>query len=70
MSTENNNKSEWVQRNIIDEPRLSELVETYESLGFEVMLKDFDPKEFPQNCDICMTANLEKFKVLFTRKID
>lgn len=67
---ESKNTSEWIQRNIIDEPRLSELVETYESLGFEVMLKDFDPKEFPQDCNTCMIANPDRFKVLFTRKIE
>ena len=58
----------WTQRNIMDEPRLSELVELYESLGFEVMIKDFNPNESPDECTECMAASPEKFKILYTRR--
>ncbi len=57
----------WVKRNIIDEPRLSDLVETYKSLGFDIKLKDFNPREFPEECTGCLAAFPEKYKVIYTR---
>lgn len=63
-----NRESEWVRRNIVDEPRLSELVEMYESLGYEVVLKDLNPEEFPDECSECMVAFPERYKIIFTRK--
>ncbi len=62
------NDKNWQRRNIVDEPRLSELVEMYESLGFEVMLKDFIPDENSDKCSECMTAFPERYKILFTRE--
>ncbi len=58
----------WTKRNIVDEPRLSELVEMYESLDFEVQLREFDPKEFSEDCSECVGANPEKYKVINTKK--
>lgn len=60
--------SDWVRRNTSDEPRLSELVEMYEELGFEVKLKDFDSGNLPEDCSECMAACPEKYKVIYTRK--
>jgi len=65
---EDNNNSDWVKRNVADEPRLSELVEMYESLGFEVETREFNPADFPEKCNECLTAFPEKYKVIFTRK--
>ena len=67
MNKENNN-SDWIRRNIVDEPRLSELIELYKSLGFEVVIKDFNPEGFPEECSECMAAYPEKYKVIYTRK--
>ena len=68
MSSTENNNSQWVKRNITDEPRLSELVEMYKSLGFDVMIKDFKPEELSEDCSDCMAAYPERYKVIFTRK--
>jgi len=68
MSSTENNNSQWVKRNIIDEPRLSELVEMYKSHGFDVMIKDFRPEELSENCSECMAAYPGRYKVIFTRK--
>ena len=57
----------WIRRNIINEPRLSELVEMYESLGYEVILKDFNPEDFPSECSECMTAFPDNYKIIYTR---
>jgi hypothetical protein len=61
--------SDWIRRNTSDEPRLSELVEMYEELGFEVKIKDFDPGELHEDCGECMAANPGKYKVIYTRKM-
>jgi hypothetical protein len=42
----------WMKQNTIDEPRLSECVELYESLGYEVRLEPATPREF-EECRKC-----------------
>lgn len=58
-------KEGWEKRSIIDEPRLSEVVEMYESLDFEVLLEpvDLDSEE----CSECMRADPKRYKVIYTR---
>ena len=58
----------WQKRNTIDEPRLSELIEMYEELGFEVKTEDFDPENFPEECSECMLQYPERYKIIYTRK--
>ena len=60
--------STWVRRNVTDEPRLSELVELYKSLGYEIMLKDFIPGEQADECSECMVSFPERYKIIYTRK--
>jgi hypothetical protein len=68
-SENKNNETGWVRRAIIDNHRVSEQVEMYESIGFEVMVKDVDPEQLPEvYCKTCYIANPEKYKILFTRK--
>jgi len=62
-----NNHSDWIKRNMIDEPRLSEPVETYRSLDVEVKLKEWMPDEYPNEC---MLVSPERFKFIYTRKIN
>ncbi len=66
----NKKPGDWLKRNITDEPRLSELVEMYESLGFEVKTENFIPENFPKECSECMLQFPEKYKVIYTRKKD
>ncbi len=43
----------------------------YESIGFDVMVKDVDPEQLPEEyCKECFIANPEKYKILYTRKKD
>ena len=68
-NSKNKNMADWERRSIIDNDRVSEQVEMYESIGFEVMVKDVDPDHLPQEyCKECFTANQEKYKILYTRK--
>jgi len=59
----------WIERNIAEEPRLTELVEFYEELGYKVMLKDIS-QEFlnSEQCNTCLLQNPEKYKIIFTLK--
>ena len=61
--------ADWERRSIIDNDRVSEQVEMYESIGFEVIVKDVDPEQLPEEyCKECFIANPEKYKILYTRK--
>lgn len=62
------NPANWLKRTIADEPRLSELVELYKSLGFEVKVTDFNPKDHPGDCSECMLQFPQQYKVIYTRK--
>jgi len=47
----------WKRRMVASEPRLSEIVEMYKSLGFEVKLVPLDPSD----------PEAERTKVVYTR---
>ena len=57
----------WERRATYGEPRLSELVEMYEELGYEVYLKPFNPDE-ETSCAECMKVSPEKYETIYTRK--
>jgi hypothetical protein len=68
-NSKNKSIADWQRRSIIDNDRVSEQVEMYESIGFEVMVKDVDPEQLPEEyCKECFIANSEKYKILYTRK--
>ena len=74
-NSKNKSTTDWERRSIIDNDRVSEQVEMYESIGFEVMVKDVDPEQLPEQlpeeyCKECFIANPEKYKILYTRKKD
>jgi hypothetical protein len=58
-------KEGWEKRFTIDEPRLSEMVEQYKELGFEVLLEPVDPSF--EECMTCITASLDRYKTIYTR---
>ena len=57
----------WEKRTTYNEPRLSEVVEMYRELGYEVYLKPFDPDE-ETGCSECMKASPEQYTTVYTRK--
>ncbi len=57
----------WENRGTFDDPRLSEIVEMYGEIGFEVRLEPFCP-ESETGCAECMKAESDKFKVVYTRR--
>jgi hypothetical protein len=60
--------SGWEQRTTIDEPRLSELVETYVEMGFEVLLRPVAEDELGEECSECHMAEPERFRTIYTRR--
>ena len=59
-------KEGWTRRFSASEPRLSESVELYESLGFEVRLEPFEP-ESDEDCHECIEGFEGTIKVIYTR---
>lgn len=61
----------WKKQFLANEPRLSEAVEEYRGLGFEVHLETVDPQACAasQGCSSCFeaTEEAEQFRVIFTR---
>jgi hypothetical protein len=57
----------WVRRTTYDEPRLSELVESYRELGLEVRLEEPDAGEL-EECNACFKGSGGKLKTIYTRE--
>jgi hypothetical protein len=69
MSREEELKKEgWEKRFTMDEPRLSEMIEQYKELDFEVLLEPVDPSS--EECTSCLTdpAFSSRYKTIYTRK--
>ncbi len=56
----------WTRRFVGGPPRLQEMTELYQSLGYEVRLEPQEAKEFRDECEGCMLA-LMLFRVIYTR---
>ena len=56
----------WERRSILDEPRLSEVVETYRGLGLEVLLRDLEPGS-AEACTVCTDGAPGRYRVVYTR---
>jgi hypothetical protein len=67
LQSDNNDLTGWERRTTTDEPRLSELVELYEELGFEVMLRPISREKLGQDCQECYLAEPDRFRTIYTR---
>ena len=59
-------KKGWEKRFTIDEPRLSEMVEQYKEVGFEVLLEPVDTSS--EECTSCLSAFHDRYKTIYTRR--
>jgi len=61
-------KEGWEKRFTIDEPRLSEMVEQYKELGFEILLEPVDISS--EECTICLKSPAfnQRYRTIYTRK--
>lgn len=65
----------WERRFIADEPRLSEMKEMYESIGFEVLLEPLPGKEelagcIEGGCTVCLDVDPNRYRIIYTRPVD
>ena len=64
----------WTRRFVACEPRLSESVDLYESLGHEVHLEALpdnpDPADCEEQCRICFEEDKDRYRIIYTRKIE
>ena len=58
----------WARQFVTDEPRLSEAVELYKSLGYEVRLESSSFEEVNQVCKNCLQSDCEKYKTIYIKK--
>ena len=58
----------WVKQTTIGEPRLSEIVELYKSLGYEVRLEPVKLGELDEECRKCYELEEDKVKTVYVRK--
>ena len=57
----------WEKQATYDDPRLSEMVEMYRQIGFEVHLEPFKA-ENEDGCTGCMQSTPDLYKTIYTRK--
>ena len=57
----------WMRQFTTDEPRLSEAVELYRSLGYEVHLEPATFNEENDLCKMCIQADCQKYKTIYIR---
>jgi len=71
-------KAGWERRFVACEPRLSEMVEMYEEIGFEVRLEPLATKEEQDaegmspsceesGCTVCFDTDRDRYRIIFTR---
>ena len=60
-------KEGWIRQFTADEPRLSEAVEMYKSLGFQVHLEPMVPDENSEECAACLEVMCDRYKTIYTR---
>ena len=55
----------WVRQFTASEPRLSEAVELYESMGYDVRVEQEDGSG--RACNVCFGESSEQYKVIYIR---
>ena len=62
-------ESIWEKRTIAEGPRLTELIQLYQELGFETVVRDYScVKGSSEECNTCLLINIDKYKVIYTKK--
>ena len=68
LREKNLEKEGWVKQTTIGEPRLSEIVELYKSLGYEVHLEPVKLEELDEECRSCYESEIGEVKTVYIRK--
>ncbi len=57
----------WLKKSTTDEPRLTELVQNYRRIGWEVHLEPCEPLEQP-GCSQCLQAAPGSYHTIYVRR--
>ena len=68
LKKESLEKEGWVKQTTIGEPRLSEIVELYKSIGYEVRLESVNTDDLDDECRRCYEAEVDEVKTVYVRK--
>lgn len=60
----------WSRQFSASEPRLSEAIENYREIGFEVLIEPVDTCPQDGSCTACFAENPESLKVIYTRPVN
>jgi signal recognition particle subunit SEC65 len=58
----------WIKRTTVGEPRLSEIVELYRSLGYEVRVEPVRLERLDEDCKRCYGNEADEIKTVYVRK--
>ena len=58
----------WTRRNFEEPTHAKELVELYQSLGYEVRIEALKPESFPDQCQTCGLSVCSSYVLIYTRK--
>ena len=58
----------WIKTTTIDEPRLTEIVNEYKRLGFEVRIEPPNYDYVSKECRSCNENNEKKIRTVYIRK--
>jgi hypothetical protein len=61
-------KEGWIKRTTIGEPRLSEIIELYKSLGYEVRVERVKLEELDNECRKCYENAADDIKTVYVKK--
>ena len=61
-------KQGWIKRTTLFEPKLSEIVKEYISLGYDVHLEQVKLEDLNGNCNISYKNQIGKLKTVYIRK--
>jgi len=68
ITAEQLSQEEWTKRCSLTEPRLSEMVELYRQLGFEVLSVPIKSSDLPrEGCRESFLIQYERYKTIYTR---
>ena len=58
---------DWERQFTVEEKRVSEYVELYESLGYEVRVEPATPNEM-DDCQVCFKADFGNLRTIYTKR--
>jgi hypothetical protein len=61
-------KEGWFKQTTIGEPRLSEIVQLYKSLGYEIRLEPVKLDELDKECKRCYEGEIDEVKMVYIKK--